>query len=243
MLINGSACAACVVPGGRAVQLRWGAAMEGAPTAVLVQMASGGGGGGGGGGDGTLDRAALDGAAAEAQWEADEAARQSYEPARLSAGGACAPNATLLAWAANASGFARRMGAAGLGGRFEAAQAGAVLRALNVSAARCEGRRDGSIAPMPEEPTSWHKYGVKYNQTEVEDYFDDLVGRIWRGLATTVGSYERGNASQRRVLQLFRGGEVQREEVESEVEAARLDWRIAEAERVLGRLRRERREL
>ena len=218
--------------------------MEGAPTAVLVQMASGGGGGGGGGGDGTLDRAALDGAAAEAQWEADEAARQSYDPARLSAGGACAPNATLLAWAANASGFARRMGAAGLGGRFEAAQAGAVLRALNVSAARCEGRRDGSIAPMPEEPTSWHKYGVKYNQTEVEDYFDDLVGRIWRGLATTVGSYERGNASvQRRVLQLFRGGEVQREEVESEVEAARLDWRIAEAERVLGRLRRERREL
>ena len=100
----------------------------------------------------------------------------------------------------------------------------------------------GSIAPMPEEPTSWHKYKVKYNQSEVEDYFDDLVGRIWRGLATAVGSYERGNASpvQRKVLQLFRGGEVEREEVE---EAARLDRRIAEAERVLERLRRERLEL
>ena len=222
------------------MRLAWSAALDDAPTAVVVQL--GGSGVGVGGGGGGLELLAVNGGAAEAQWREDEAARRAYDPARLAS--ECAPNATLLGWAANASGFATRMGAVGLGGRFEALQAEAVLRALNVSAARCEGRRDGSIAPLPAEPAAWAKYGVLYNQSRVEAYFDDLVGRIWRGLITAIRAYDRGNASpvQRQVLRIFRGqgggGGAATHAVQEE--AAALDRRIEEAEVALERLRVQR---
>ena len=197
VLINGSACPSCVIDGGQAVRLAWSDAIEGAPTSVVVRL-----GGGASAGHTPTDHtpamaattttAAMaasrllditdvtaavaasrlrDGHAAETSWERDEASRRLFTPSALGAG--CAPNASIAAWAANASAFSRRMADAGLGRRFEAAQAGALLRALNVTAARCEGRRDGTIAPMPAEPAAWAKYKLLYNQSAVEDYFDD----------------------------------------------------------------------
>ena len=227
--------------------------MEDAPTAVTVRL----GGGPAAGSDdiGPRPRAEMaglgstylhDGHVAEARWNVDEAARSTYDPAGIPA--ECAPNATLVSWAANSSGFAKRMGAAGLGRRFEALQALAVLRALNVTAARCEGRRDGLIAPLPAEPKQWSKYGVKYNQSLVEQYFEDLVGRTWRGLVSVISSYDRGNADreQKQVLLLFRGSsaeEIKAKRAANNAAAGALDSRIVEAERALEKLLAERSEL
>jgi hypothetical protein len=61
---------------------------------------------------------------------------------------------------------------------------------------------------MPAQPSAWQRYNVSYNQSKVEDCFDDLPGRIWRGLVANLATYDRPNASpiQAQVLALFRGG-------------------------------------
>lgn len=258
VLINGTQCAGCVVDADT-VRLTWAGGMEGAPTVVRVRVGEGSGlivDGRDGSQQGPGHHSSAlrshndddddDAGEALALWDADEVARSAYDAANIATPG-CTPNATIRGWASNVSGFRRRMAAAGLAARFEAAQATATLAALNVSAARCEGRADGSIAPMPDQPTAWHKYNVSYNQTEVEAYFDDLPGRIWRGLISTIASYDRDNASpvQAKILALFRGQAVESAQGVAERAATRLalDGRIEAAKAEVQRLQALRREL
>ena len=236
VLVNGSACVSCISDGHEAVQLTWSQALQGVPTTITVRV--------GRDAPPTAGPESIDGGNAEASWTRDEAARRRFDPLDIIA--PCALNSTLLDWASNASAFLLRMGAVGLGERFEARQAEALLRALNVSVARCEGRRDGSIAPLPAQPKAWDKYGVKYNQSKVEDYFDDLVGRIWRGLVNAISSYARDNADpeQKQILQLFQGQSSRSaQRAAKEAAARRLDGEIAAAEQVLSQLRAKRVEL
>jgi hypothetical protein len=255
--VNGTECGSCIAADG-SVSLPWAAAMEGAATAVVVtvannstetEAAAGTAGARSGGApsaaaENTGSATELSGAAAaRAAWEADEAARGSFHPGSI-ADPRCVPNATVASWAANASHFGGAMAAAGLGGRFEAAQARGFLAALNVTVARCAGRADGSIAPLPRQPAGWDgKYNMSYNQTLVELYFDDVVGRVWRGLGRAVGSYDRGNASpeQALVLGLFRGAPLEALRAAGRAAARRaLDRRVAAAERELAGLRAQR---
>ena len=183
-------------------------------------------------------------------WQQAEEERMVYEPAAARLPSSCMPNTTLTTIAANASRFRTAMATAGLGHRFENAQAGALLQALNASTTRCEGRLSGRIPPLPKQPDAWTaaKYDLRYDQRQVEATFDDNIGRIWRGLNAQVETYRRGNASpeERRVLALFTsgaeptaaeaaaGGEVVAEQLAS-VEA-----RIAAAKRRLEELELER---
>eukprot|EP01051_Picozoa_sp_SAG22_P000777 SAG22_NODE_24_length_30194_cov_6.086327_10_plen_813_part_00 len=196
--INGTACVACVLPDGERVVLPWSAVFENAATAVTIIVPSTG--------PAEEIETTEDGAESLAEWSRDEAARQMFQAALLPA--ACRPNITTLARGAKVTRFRAAMAGAGLGRRFEAAQAGAVLAALNSSATRCVGRRDGSIKPLPEQPETWTaaKYDIRYNQSNVEAYFDDVVGRIWRGLGSVIASYDRSNASpeESAVLALWR---------------------------------------
>ena len=84
---------------------------------------------------------------------------------------------------------------------------------------------------------------MSYNQTLVELYFDDVLGRVWRGLGRAVGSYDRGNASpeQALVLGLFRGAPLEALRAAGRAAARRaLDRRVAAAERELAGLRTQR---
>ena len=175
-----------------------------------------------------------------------------YEPAAARLPSSCMPNTTLTTMAANASRFRTAMATAGLRHRFEFAQAGALLQALNASTTRCEGRLSGRIPPLPKEPDAWTaaKYDLRYDQRQVEATFDDNIGRIWRGLNAQVETYRRGNASpeERRVLALFTSGaEPTAAEAAAGGEVAEqlasVEARIAAAKRRLEELELERRAL
>ena len=211
VLLNGTACAACVGADAEAVSLAWEADV---PVAVVIVF-----------GGGVVDRAALppqslDGAAAAAEWRSAEAAREAFDPAPLD-DTPCAFNDTVVGWAVNATAFSEGMRAAGLGARYEAAQARALLQAFNASATRCVGRADGSLAPIPAQPEAWDKYDMAYNQSAVEDYFPDVYRRIWTALNSRIASYDRDNASpeESQILAIFRGS--------STADAARVARRVA----------------
>ena len=175
-----------------------------------------------------------------------------YEPAAARLPRSCMPNTTLTTMAANASRFRTAMATARLGHRFEFAQAGALLQALNASTTRCEGRLSSRIPPLPKQPEAWTaaKYDLRYDQRQVEATFDDNIGRIWRGLNAQVETYRRGNASpeERRVLALFTtGAEPTAAEAagggEVAEQLASVEARIAAAKRRLAELELERRAL
>ena len=119
----------------------------------------------------------------------------------------CVPNASLESQSKNLTSFRNSMKNAGLDRRFEYVQAGDSLIALNHSIIRCIGRHDGSIKPIPLEPEAWKNYTMIYNQSLVETYFQDVYLRLFRGLNSSIASYDRSNALpvQKQILQLYRG--------------------------------------
>lgn len=189
VFLNKTRCDGCVVDGGLAAVLPWRLFAEGGPTAVTI-------------GFGNSVPQTREGQAAFEKWQSMEQARQTVVPPEQ---GPCALNATIVDWIRNITGFLQRMEVANLMDRFEAAQGQAFFHAVNVSVERCEGRRSGSIPPMPKQPPQWAEYNMSYDQNATEAYFPDVYGRIFRGLCSTVASYNRANASpvQRQVLTQF----------------------------------------
>jgi len=143
------------------------------------------------------------------EWLQSEKERQLFNSTILSDN--CKVNATIEDWAANATEFLTKLEANELTKTREYLHVGEFFAALNASASRCEGRLSGEISPLPQEPEKWSvDYDMSYSQEEAETYFEDVYGRLWRGLGTQIATYARENASdeQLAVLSLWWGIDV-----------------------------------
>ena len=157
--VNGAACASCIA--NRSVTLE-SAQLKAAGPHVSVHITFGQS-------DGLASSIPETGASAHQRWLDSQAERSSVSLDAVQAG--CTPPADIQAALANSSAFSAAMEKAGLGDRFEAAQAAAFREALNASVTRCAGRASGEIGPIPAEPESWKKYKMAYNQTAADAYF------------------------------------------------------------------------
>jgi len=203
-MIDGVNCEECVMDGGDVVELPWDLISGSDDNAVGVVVNFGGDGDGDGG-------VALMGRVEKDSWEKKEKERQAFNADDI-VFEACAVNETVVDMVNNVTNFMDKLEAGGLKGRMEFAFGGAVLEALNASISRCEGREGGTIDELPEQPKDWDDRGYKmvYNQSEVESYFEDVWGRVWRGMVGQIATYERDNADDEEVavLELFWGGGV-----------------------------------
>ena len=78
--------------------------------------------------------------------------------------------------------FVAKLNADGLGERYERYHASAFLEALASAVARCRGRLDGSIAPLPPQPDSWLQYGMHTSQAAGDASFMASASNIGVGL-------------------------------------------------------------
>ena len=159
----------------------------------------------------------------------------------------CMPNSTIVSWSKNMTMFKQSMLKAGFDHRFEYVQATDFLKALNDSITRCNGRKDGSILPMPAPPDAWKNYKMLYNQTEVEWYFEDVYRRLWRGLESVITSYRRENALpiEVEIIQIYNGngGTMTLKEIETKTKLINLNNEIRTMEKKLLSLRKARKVL
>ena len=194
--VNGAACAGCIAEGGRAVVLPFAQLAALGTGSITVDVGFGGG---------ARMPHPVSPAAADDAWEAMGVA---FFSAPDPASDPCAPNATIQALARNTSAFAAAMAGAGLGARYEAAQARAGIRALNHTHARCEGRLSGAVPPVPPVPAAWAGYDVPpTQQAHADATFIVTALRLLDGLANTLTAYRgSGDATEREIYRLWTGG-------------------------------------
>lgn len=224
VLVNGTACAACIVSGDEpTVQLDYAsieaAAKKAQSAAVEVEVVFGGGAGGGGG-------------SPAAAWAERETARQLLAwPAQDSG---CSPNSTIAAQANHTQAFAAAMaqGGAILAARHERQQAVEYLQGLNATVTRCLGRASGAIKPIPPQPADWAKYNMTTSQTAADASFMATAQRLYTGLQLMCQSYQSStDATEQAIYKIWAaatGGLAGSEEAAALGREARETMRAAE---------------
>ena len=244
--INGTTCTSCINKDGN-VNLVWnGLTFDAASTSIVITLGSGSGGvSDDGSGDG-VDMEWYNGTIMAQKWQSSQEDNL-IDLSVINNVSPCMPNSTIVSWSKNMTMFKQSMLKVGFEHRFEYVQATDFLKALNDSITRCNGRKDGSILPMPAPPDAWKNYKMLYNQTEVEWYFEDVYRRLWRGLESVITSYKRENALpiEVEIIQIYNGngGTMTLKEIETKTKLINLNNEIRTMEKKLLSLRKARKVL
>ena len=248
--INGTTCTSCINQDGH-VNLIWDDhTFDAASTSIVITLGSGSGDGSGDGSDNgvlNMESYIYNGTIMAKKWQSSQEDNLIDLSVDVNNKSSCQPNSTIISWSKNMTMFKQSMVNAGFDHRFEYVQAIDFLKALNDSITRCNGRKDGSILPMPAPPDAWKNYNMLYNQTEVEWYFEDVYRRLWKGLESVITSYKRDNALpiEMEIIQIYNGngGTMTSKDIEMKTKLINLNNEIETMEKKLLKMKKERKVL
>jgi hypothetical protein len=170
--LNGAPCPACIVGAGQQVELAWDTLTALHNSTITVAIAYG--------------------PVTQTHHFHDPAllwTKQQLERSFSSVGDDnCSAPADVAALQQRVQHFVAKLDAAGLAERYERFHSSAFLEALASAVARCRGRLDGSIAPLPPQPESWLQYGMHTSQAAGDASFMISASNIGVGLVNKLGS-------------------------------------------------------